>query len=516
MDRRTFLRRSLVATAGAGMLTTADMVTARAAEPGSGPYGSIDGIDPDANGLILPEGFTSRVVAVSGDPVAGTDHLWHLFPDGAATFPDGDAGWYYACNSEVFNFMTGFENHGGASSVHFDADGQILDAFPILSGSHSNCSGGPTPWGTWLSCEEGFFPPTWGRVWECDPTGEGEAIARDAMGFFAHEAVAVDPEEGMLYLTEDSKGGVLYRFTPDAYPDLSGGRLEAMIVIEDSVTWGEVADPTGASVPTQEQVPGAYVTPGAEGIWYHDGWIWFTTKTDNRVHAVDLRNQQYELVWDGSGDRQPLTGVDNITVEEGSGDLFVAEDGGNMELVVISPEGEVAPFCRIADPAHEGSEVTGPCFNPTRDRLYFSSQRGPTTRPTNEMVAAVDLGNFGGVTYEVKGPFRGRIKPPAPSTTTVAPTTTTTTVAPTTTTTTVAPTTTTTTTIPSPTTTLARAAEVAVASPETDEGGGGAGLAVGLSAAVLAAFGVGLLALRRRTGGSDGPAGEPTEDDDTG
>ncbi|MCH2443287.1 MAG: PhoX family protein, partial [Acidimicrobiales bacterium] len=282
------------------------------------------------------------------------------------------------------------------------------------------------------------------------------------------------------------KGGVLYRFTPDAYPDLSSGRLEAMIVAEPFVTWGEVADPTGASVPTQEQVPEAYVTPGAEGIWYHDGWIWFTTKTDNRVHAVDLRNQRHELVWDGSGDRQPLTGVDNITVEEGSGDLFVAEDGGNMELVVISPEGEVAPFCRIADLAHEGSEVTGPCFNPTRDRLYFSSQRGPTTRPTNEMVPAVDLGNFGGVTYEVTGPFRGRIEP------------------------------TTTTTIPPPTTTLARAAEVSVASSESDEGGGGTGLAVGLSAAVLAVFGVGLLALRRRTGESDGPEGEPTEGDGTG
>jgi hypothetical protein len=310
-----------------------------------------------------------------------------------------------------------------------------------------------------------------------------------------------------------------------------------MIVVEDSVTWGEVADPTGASLPTQVQVSGAYVTPGAEGIWYHDGWIWFTTKTDNRVHAVDLRNQQHELVWDGSGDRQPLTGVDNITVEEGSGDLFVAEDGGNMELVVISPEGEVAPFCRIADSAHEGSEVTGPCFNPTRDRLYFSSQRGPTTRPTNEMVAAVDLGNFGGVTYEVTGPFRGRIEPPAPTTTTtVPPTTTTTTVAPTTTTvapttTTVAPTTTTvppttttvpptttttTTTIPSPTTTLARAAEVSVASSKPGEGGGGTGLTVGLSAAVLAVLGVGLLAVRRRTGGSDGPEGEPTEGDGTG
>jgi len=75
--------------------------------------------------------------------------------------------------------------------------------------------------------------------------------------------------------------------------------------------------------------------------------------------------------------------------------------------------------------------VTGPCFNPTRDRLYFSSQRGPTTRPTNEMVAAVDLGNFGGMTYEVTGPFRGRIEPPAP-TTTIPPTTTTTAPPPTT------------------------------------------------------------------------------------
>ena len=181
-----------------------------------------------------------------------------------------------------------------------------------------------------------------------------------------------------------------------------------------------------------------------------------------------------------------------------------------MELVVISTEGEVAPFCRIADPTHEGSEVTGPCFNPARDRLYFSSQRGPTTRPTNEMVAAVDLGNFGGVTYEVTGPFRGRFEPPAP-TTTIPPTTTTTTVAPTTTT--IPPTTTT---IPSPTTTLARAAEVSVASSKPGEGGGGTGLAVGLSAAVLAVFGVGLLVLRRRTGGSDSPEGDPTEGDGTG
>ena len=153
MDRRQFLRNGLIGAAGVGVLSTVEMTAAYAAEPGLGPYGSLEGIAPDANGIILPEGFTSRVIATSGDLVPNTTHQWHIFPDGAATFPDGDGGWYYVCNSEVFNFMTNFESHGGVSSVHFNKDAEIIDAFPILEGSHSNCAGGPTPWGTWLSCE---------------------------------------------------------------------------------------------------------------------------------------------------------------------------------------------------------------------------------------------------------------------------------------------------------------------------------------------------------------------------
>ena len=100
MDRRQFLRSGLIGAAGVGMLSTLDIATASAAEPGIGPYGSLEGIQPDVNGIILPEGFTSRVVAISGDLVENTSHQWHIFPDGAATFPDGEGGWYYACNSE--------------------------------------------------------------------------------------------------------------------------------------------------------------------------------------------------------------------------------------------------------------------------------------------------------------------------------------------------------------------------------------------------------------------------------
>jgi secreted PhoX family phosphatase len=338
------------------------------------------------------------VVAVAGEPVGDTDYAWHVFPDGAATFDDGDGGWWYAVNSEVL-IPAG---KGGASAIHFDPAGEVLEALRILEGTSGNCAGGPTPWGTWLSCEESG---PGGQVWECDPTGVEDAVAHPAMGRWNHEAAAVDPDREQVYLTEDSPVGLLYRYTPDAYPDLSAGRLEAAIVADDgSVTWGEVTDPSGASQITAAQVDGATVFPGNEGIWYHDGVIVFTSKGDNKVHAIEVREDTYEELYGGSG---VLNGVDNITVENGSGDLYVAEDGDDMEVVVITAEGEVVPFARIVEPGHEDSEVTGPVFNPAGDRLYFSSQRGPSEKTLIEIAGIGADTRNGGLTYEVTGPFRG-------------------------------------------------------------------------------------------------------------
>lgn len=417
MDRRSFLRAAVAAGGGAAALPTVAMVAPAGAQPvdaqaaAEGPYGSIEGRTPDANGLILPEGFTSRIIGTAGEVVEGTDYTWPLFPDGSASFDDGDGGWWYVCNSEVFVP----EGNGGASAVHFGADGEILSAQRVLAGTTANCAGGPTPWGTWLSCEERFDEK--GQVWEVDPTGEKPAVPHPALGQWAHEAVAVDPDTETLYLTQDHPEGLLYRFTPDAYPDLSSGKLDAAIVAADgSVTWGEVADPSGATAPTRTQVPGATVFPGNEGIWYHDGVIVFTSKGDNKVHAIDIAEQTYTTVWQGTPKadidagvtpKAPLVGVDNITVENGSGDLFVAEDGDNMEVVLISAEGDVVPFVRITGDAHVGSEVTGPSFNPAGDRLYFSSQRGPTTKTLLEIAGFGGESTNGGVTYEVTGPFRG-------------------------------------------------------------------------------------------------------------
>lgn len=412
MDRRAFLRAGIASAGGAALLPSlATAASGRSAEPGESPYGSLVGIAPDENGLVLPPGFSSRIVAVAGEPVGGTSNTWHAFPDGAATFPDGLGGWYYVCNSEVFDFLTPTTGpQGGVGAIHFDQDGAIIDSYRILKGSHSNCAGGPTPWGTWLSCEEAADEQ--GRVYECDPTGRAEAVVREAMGRWTHEAVAVDPVDQRLYLTEDHPSGLLYRFSPDAYPDLSQGLLEAALVAADgSVTWGEVVDPSGVPLQTRKQVPGARTFAGGEGIWYYDGSVYFTSKLDNSVWELDLRNQQLDLIWQSDPATEGvegavLSGVDNITVDEGTGDLYVAEDGGNMELVIITPDGKVAPFCHIPD--QDSSEITGPVFNPSRDRLYFSSQRGPSLKPLNEIINGFDFADFtGGVTYEVTGPFRG-------------------------------------------------------------------------------------------------------------
>ncbi len=269
-----------------------------------------------------------------------------------------------------------------------------MSAYRILAGTNANCAGGPTPWGTWLSCEE----HDGGQVWEADPLGLAPALNRPALGVFNHEAVAVDPREERLYMTEDEPDGCLYRFTPDAYPDLLSGSLEVATGSAGAVQWEPVPDPSRISAPTREQVPGALRFKGGEGIWYDSGSVYFTTKGDNRVHVYDPAAATLDLVYDRAATPDaPLSGVDNLTVSP-YGDLYVCEDGGNMEICLISTEREVAPFLRLPGADHSGSELAGAVFDPTGTRMYFASQRG-----------------YGqGVIYEVSGPFRLPSAPPGP------------------------------------------------------------------------------------------------------
>ncbi|MGW0609904.1 alkaline phosphatase PhoX [Streptomyces sp. NPDC002788] len=384
MERRSLLRAAVLGGTSAALGGTLWRGAAYAApaQPGTGPYGPLG--SPDANGIRLPSGFTSRVIARSGQRVGSTSYTWHNAPDGGACYADG-TGWIYVSNSEI-------NPSGGASAVKFSSTGAITGAYRILSSTRQNCAGGKTPWNTWLSCEE----VDRGYVYETDPWGVKAAVRRDAMGRFKHEAAAADPVRRVIYLTEDVTDGCFYRFRPTTWGDLSSGTLEVLVAgsgTSGPVTWARVPDPSGATA-TRSQVSGAKRFNGGEGCYYANDTCWFTTKGDNRVWQYDAAAQTIELAYDDSlvtSGTAPLTGVDNVT-GSASGDLFVAEDGGSMDICVITPADVVAPFLRVD--GQSASEITGPAFSPDGTRLYFSSQRGTSGSSS------------GGITYEVTGPFR--------------------------------------------------------------------------------------------------------------
>ncbi|HVE67067.1 MAG TPA: alkaline phosphatase PhoX, partial [Solirubrobacteraceae bacterium] len=390
LRRRDFIGTGLAA---AGALTLGrgfwSQALAAPARPGPGPYGALRA--PDANGLMLPPGFSSRLLARGNAVVPGTGYPWHVYPDGGATFPAPGGGWVYVSNSESLA-----ASGAGASAMRFRPDGSIDSAYRILSGTNVNCAGGPTPWGTWLSCEEYDL----GHVWECDPQGRTSAVLRAAMGAFKHEAACADPRGRQLYMTEDEGSGGLYRFTPARWPDLSDGLLEVAVGAPTATRlgWARVPDPSALTGATRTQAPGMRRFASGEGIWWDEGVVYFTTKGDNVVWAYDTRTQGLDKVYDRAATpTAALRGVDNIVANR-AGELYVCEDGGDMEIVLITPDRVLAPFCKLTGPAAVSSEMAGVAFSPDGRRMYFSSQRG------------LDWG----ATYEVAGPFATTPRPPAP------------------------------------------------------------------------------------------------------
>lgn len=400
-----------------------------------GPLGA-----PDSDGIAVPEGFSVRAVARHGTPPAiGSLYPWHAFPDGGATYPRENGGWIYTSNSEVPSI-------GGCGALVFDPDGTVVDAYSILSNTSTNCAGGKTPWGTWLSCEETDS----GLTWETDPYGDFEAVEKPALGVFSHEAAVVDLPNRTVYLTEDTGDGRLYRWVadPSDYSPaaqrlaLESGRLQVLNIagFEDGgyaedvaalrqlrgISWQDVVSPDQAQAAVRAGLVAAGGTApgtrfrGGEGLWFYElpvaartvppggrvptrGLVFFTTKSDNRIFALDVENQLIEVIFDNEQITPGFSDVDNLTVSP-SGDILVSEDltesGRAIRIMVVIPN---QPAKVLVEVRHEGSEITGPAFSPDGSRLYFSSQRGPVV-PGGQLLLNFVPGGLGtgtGATYEL-------------------------------------------------------------------------------------------------------------------
>lgn len=405
-----------------------------------GPLADVGALfDSGVDGIFLPEGFSVRAVArhlsnpVTGafDPLGLAGYNWHEAPDGGACFATDDGGWIYVSNSE-------HRQRGGVGALRFAPDGRIAAAYRILDHTRRNCAGGATPWQTWLSCEE--VPD--GQVYECEPTGTPEtARVLPALGRFAHEAAAVDMPTRSVFLTEDTPDGRLYRFVADAEdvtdsPEgprlhMRSGRLQVLNIqgfaddeyVSDDLRlrklhatqWVDAIAPEQPQArlrterrDARKRVPGT-VFRGGEGMWIYTlppelrnvppggtvptrAVLFFATKGDNRVHALDVDNGLIETIFDNRLIDPVFDDVDNVVVSP-AGDVVVAEDGEAMRLMVVVPNAPAKTLLQVR--LGSDSELTGPAFSPDGSRLYFSSQRGPN----------LPLGKNGsGVTYEVTLP----------------------------------------------------------------------------------------------------------------
>ena len=135
---------------------------------------------------------------------------------------------------------------GGTTNIVLDKSSKnVIKEYLSLSGTHDNCSGGVTPWGTWLTCEENIRKKKGntiphGYVFEVDPKKQSlnNPVPLKNMGRFYHEAVAFDKFQN-AYLTEDRSDGLIYKFVPKKLNSLNKGELFALKIKgkKDSRNW---------------------------------------------------------------------------------------------------------------------------------------------------------------------------------------------------------------------------------------------------------------------------------------
>jgi secreted PhoX family phosphatase len=432
VTRRTFLTTSGLLSFVAPFDALVSRIQSGAAIRGGRDYGPLRAVADATTGLPLlelPEGFRYLSFGWTGDRLSdgGPTPPAH---DGMAAFAGEDDSIVLVRNHELSPapaFGAGaYDAFGGGGTISLTFDPRterVRTMVPSLTGTLRNCAGGPTPWGSWLSCEETVIGPAadnplrqpHGYVFEVPSRGVATAEPLKPMGRFVHEATAIDPDTGIVYETEDQRAAGLYRFVPRTRGRLADGGTLQMLAIDGrprfdtregqrggdryGIHWVDIAEPDRAhaddrardnsGVRQQGLDQGGAVFARLEGAWFGDGRLYITATSGGpaqmgQVWEIDPKASTLHLIFESPGS-DVLSMPDNVCLSP-RGCIVLCENGATQTRIHgLTRDGRLFTFARNTVQLHgehngltgdfRVGEFAGATYSPDGKWLFVNIQR---------------------------------------------------------------------------------------------------------------------------------------------